>query len=332
MGDDPLKVHLVWAGRRFPYYCRLAVESALVSNPSAEIHLHLIGVDLNDAHLARVVTRPGVWAHQASMPELFRGCPGGPGRYLDLLSRVPGGSPAAVSNLVRLAVLHREGGVYIDTDVVVVARLDDPAVTGSYVGAEWVWAANRARINSGLGVAGWLGAVPWAASCVAARWDSRLTRGRLRFGDPMASTQWHRLQVNNAVMGAPAGSAFVELALERALITDPSIRFALGPHLLDDVAQAEPETVTVHPPSRFYAISPGQSYRFFEDEAARLPADAQTIHYVASNHRRLLAELEHDRRLRDGKAPFWRAAREVTTALARSDERAPTRPREPASS
>lgn len=310
-----LRVHFVWMGNRFPYHARLAVESALVAMPDAEIDIHLVGRVPPDIHLASVAGSRRVHLRHERLDELFRSCPGGPGRYLRLADAIPGRSPAAISNLVRLAVLHRDGGVYLDTDVVVLAPLEDPSSTGDYLGVEQVWAANRRRVSGGLGVMGGFRAAPWAVSWAAHRVGCRLTRGRL--GRPLdrRPPRWARLQANNAVLGASARSEFVALALTRALAIDASTRFALGPSLLDDVLGEAPDLVRALPPSRFYALPPGQSYRCFEDEHVQLPPDAQVLHYVASNHRRLLAGLDiDDPRFGSGRAPFWRFARTVREA------------------
>ena len=66
------------------------------------------------------------------------------------------------------------------------------------------------------------------------------------------------------------------------------------------------------PPSRFYAVPPGQSFRFFDDYRLRLPQDAQVMHYVASNHRDVLEALDvDDPRFDDGQGVFWTEARRV---------------------
>ncbi len=320
-------VHFVWMGRRFPYHCRLAVESALDAMPAAEVVVHLIGERPNDPHLEAVGTHDRVRVRSEKHDELLEACPGGAGPYLDLLSRLPAGSPAAISNLARLAILFRDGGVYLDTDVVVLAPVDDPDEIGAYLGVERVWADNRSRVSNGLGVAGAIRATPWAASWVSNRVSCRLSRGRFVRDTYRRPPRWSRLQANNAVLGAPIGSDFAAAALQRALEVDPSARFALGPSLVDDVRRESPEVVRTLPPERFYAVPPGQSYRCFEDVHIDLPAEAQVLHYVASNHKRLLRELDIDHpRFETGRAPFWQRSRVVRRRMA---ELAPAGPGNP---
>lgn len=221
-----------------------------------------------------------------------------------------------MSNLARLAILLRDGGVYLDTDVVVIQPLDDPDEIGAFVGMEQVWAGNRPRVSGGLGVVGAARAAPWAASWLVNRVSCRLTNGRFVRDQDVSPPRWSRMQANNAVLGAPAGSEFISRTLERALSVDPSARFALGPSLLDDMCRDEPNLVRVMPPSRYYPIPPGQSYRCFEDAYFPLPPDTQVLHYVASNHKRLLSGLDiDDPRFDTRQAPFWQRAREVREAM-----------------
>ena len=312
--DGPLRLHFVWTGARFPYHCRLAVESALVSMPSAHVYVHLIGPLPEGPHLRAIAAHDGVVLRQIRTEEAFEHAPFGAAPYRTMLDRLPG--PAALSNLVRLAVLHDFGGVYLDTDVLVLRGLHDPRRHGAYVGQEWVWCSNRARIEGTWTLRERAAAIPWAVHHGLVHLDAAFAGGRAGVADRIDPTRFHRLQANNAVIGAPPGAAAIEAALAAALEVDPTKRFALGPSLLDDVARAVPRSIHLLPPSRFYAVPPGQSIRFFHDRHLRLPADAQVMHYVASNHRRLLTHLDIDdpRFARDG-APFWRRAAEVRAAI-----------------
>lgn len=316
---------MVWIGDRLPWFARLAVESAIVAMPSTTVTLHSVITHPEGRHVRALERFPQFERRVWPLRSIFERCPGGAEPWLALLERTSG-APAAVSNLVRLAVLERFGGVYLDTDTIVVAPLDDPDLVGPYVGTELVWECNRRRVNGEMRVRDVVGAAPWAVS----RWiqfaDARLVGGRLGLAD-----RWHpglRLQVNNAVIGAPAHSPFLVDALRRAeRVEQPAARFALGPSLLDDAARERPDLVTMLDPARFYAIPPGQSRRWFDDVTLRLPEQAQVIHYVASNHAELLDSLETDARLRTHPAVFWREARRV---LAAADRLAPPRQPRPA--
>jgi hypothetical protein len=79
--------------------------------------------------------------------------------------------------------------------------------------------------------------------------------------------------------------------LENAQTVNPTIRFSLGPSLLTSVVKQEPYLAQVHEPDSFYAVPPGQSYRFFTDKNLVLPEESYLIHYVSSNHGELLNSL-----------------------------------------
>lgn len=306
-------IHFVWQSDHFPYYCRLAVESAVAAMPDTPITIHLLSRVRHDRHLRVVASEPTVSVSSVSLEDIFEPCPGGSGRYLAVVRRLS--SPAALSNLVRLAILHHRGGVYLDTDLIVLRSLHDPDDHGAYVGHEWVWGANRARVEGRWRLAARSTTVPWVLRYGAVRLDTAVTGGRLGLAETLDRARHHRLQVNNAVIGAPRRAAFVEAALATALEVDPTRRFALGPSLLDDIARALPRSVHVLPPSRFYPVAPGESFRCFGDVTLRLPSDAMVLHYVASNHRRLLERLDaDDPRFDTASGPFWSLAREVRIA------------------
>lgn len=309
--------HFVWTGRCFPYHCRLAVESAIVAMPDSSVRLHVIGEFPDTDDFRAVAAQQRVVVERCEMDDVLDDLPVGRRTYLDVLRRIPPAAASAISNLVRLAVLYRHGGIYLDTDVIVIRGLHDPDLRGAFVGVEQVWALNRRRIERGISPTVAVCSIPWAARKALTRLDSKVAHGHWRYADRLgASSAASRLQVNNAVIGAPAGSPFIELALRRAVGVDPCRRFALGPHLLDDVANEAPRSVHLVPPSRFYAIPPGQSHRCFDDRHVELPVDAQVIHYVQSNHRALLAELaEDDSRFTPDGAPFWRLGHRVQCAM-----------------
>ncbi len=315
MASPSPRLHLVWIGDHLPWFARLAVESAIVAMPSSTVTLHTVVEHPEGRHL-RALERFDQFEHRSwPLRAVFGRCPGGADRLLDVLGRTDG-TPAAVSNLVRLALLDRFGGIYLDTNAVVVAPLDDPDRAGPYVGVELVWACNRRRVGGELGVRDVVGAAPWAVSRGVQLADVHLAGGRLRLAE-----RWRpglRPQANNAVMGSPAHSPFLAELLHRAgSVRRPAARFALGPSLLDDAVRERPDLVTSVGPSRFYAIPPGQSRRWFDDVTFELPEDAQVMHYVASNHREMLATIETDPRLGHHPATFWREARRVMAASAR---------------
>src|SRR5262245_41604269 len=102
--------------------------------PDAQIAVHVVGSPPRSAEFDRVSLLPNVSIRDADLTAVFATSPGGPSTYAELFGRLRDGSPAALSNLVRLGILHRHGGVYLDTDTIVVRRLHDPLEHGPFVG------------------------------------------------------------------------------------------------------------------------------------------------------------------------------------------------------
>lgn len=306
------RLHFVWMGR-LPYFARLAIESAATVMPDAEITLHVHGGIHRNVHLDRLKRTTSVTIDEIRVPELFEHCSAGADPYVRLIAGLT--SPAAISNLLRLAIVHREGGVYLDTDILMIRPVHDPADHGAFVGREWVWEQNQRRVAGRHTVRDRLDVAAWATDWALRRLDARIAQGGWGIACRPPAPRRSRLQVNNAVIGAQPGSRFIERALDAALDVDPTVRFALGPTLLDTVCAAGPRDVQVLPPSRFYAVPPAHSFRYFEDASLELPCDAQILHVVASNHRRLLSRLdERDPRFERCAAPYWRHGRSVRAA------------------
>jgi hypothetical protein len=295
----------------------LAVESAICADPAAVITIHVLGSLPCSDDFAATIELPGVAFERIDINVLFDFTEAGATAYRRLLASIPARSPAAVSNLVRYAILYRFGGVYLDFDVIVLRPVSDPQVIGAFVGIEQVWRHNERRVTQGLSAATLPSSAGWGLVWAVRRADSKLTGGRLRLADRSRDLDrsWTTMKMNNAVIGAPPMSPFIGQLLDRALDVNPTTRFALGPTLVDYVARARRD-VTILPRSRFYAVPPSESYRFFEDRTLRLPAESQLIHYVSSNHRALLSTITHDDTRFDHRPElFWLLGRRVRAQL-----------------
>jgi hypothetical protein len=196
-------------------------------------------------------------------------------------------SPAARSNLLRLAALWRLGGIYLDTDTVVLRALDDLRREAGFCGAEpvstpgTVW---RSRHPLRWMWAGVLHAL--RAGCVrhprGPRWFRRL--------GPL----YHHV-VSNAVLGATARHPVVGEALRLATRLPPAEqrrRYALGVHLLQRLLDpgGRPD-FRVLPPPWFYPLGPEVAAHWFRPGSARhLPQwvgpQTRVVHWYQSSARR----------------------------------------------
>jgi hypothetical protein len=287
----PPRYLFVWTGREFPYFARLAVESALLADPEAAIELHLFGPRPDGArHLAALAAHPRVELVPVDLDRVFVGLGVDDRRLRDAYQRCPG--PSARSNLIRYAVLARRGGIYLDTDVLVARSLADLRVHQAFAGQEQVLSIDAARV-AGRWSATMVGpGLAWAAAWGLRRLDAELGyRGLERLARPL-DRHWQVTQLNNAVLGAAPGASFPRRLLARAIEVDPTVRYRLGPTLISEVVAAGQDDVTVLPPAAFYAVPPSYSFQFFTGGARPLDPAIRVLHVVASNHGRRLAELD----------------------------------------
>jgi Glycosyltransferase sugar-binding region containing DXD motif len=313
----PDRFVFVWSGPDFPYYARLAVESALIAEPDCEVEIHLLDLrPPRGVHFLQVASYDRVSIAHVNADELFAGLDAPAARYSALYDRIPPERRSARSNLVRYAVLHRRGGVYLDFDVIVHRDLAELRAGADFIGAERVWVVDQPRVSGRREL--WM--VPptmaWATAYALRRAQARLGVAASPV-EPLAPIHrsWSAIQANNAVIGARAGSPFLRRVLAAALEVDPSVRYALGPALVDQVARQSPDLVSVLPPAVFYCVPPSHSFRFFSGPSFDLPEESRLIHFVHSNHRRLLARIDAAEALRRrGRSTFFRLAAPVVEA------------------
>ena len=213
-----------------------------------------------------------------------------------MLQGVSAGYPAGRSNILRYLILYREGGIYLDFDTLTVKDyrplLAHPGIhrrgirlqTRRRPGGRQIHARHRP-----LGIL-------FGLSYYLSLWNCRF------LGDSSAVNALNRLlmrawsvdKLNNAVLGCEAGNAFFGRALALVPETDPRIRYALGPILMNrtwnEGGEAR-EAMRRLPRSHFYFIPPSQTFRFFYGPSPALPGDAYTLHWCSSNHKDLAAGL-----------------------------------------
>ncbi len=305
----------VWSGESFGLSNRLAIESVLRHHPWSTIEIHLEGPEPITLDFLLTRQLANVEIHNIDVAKLFHACDSDISKSSDLLTvwqRIPRTALSARSNLLRYALLHLRGGIYLDFDILVRRPLDDILKSShSQVGAEFVWKLDEKRVQQGLTMQDWpmtsLWAVNWWLNKVFCTFTGR-------YSPP------HKVQelvdrnvliraLNNAVIASQSHSDLTTALLENAQKVDPTVRFSLGPSLLSTVVEQEPYLAHVHQPNAFFAVPPGQSYRFFIDECLQLPDESFLIHYVSSNHGELLSTLTpesiHSNR---SQAVFWKMA------------------------
>ena len=291
----PDRLLLVWTGQRFPYFCRLAIESALLAEPTARIEIHVFGASPAGAeHFEHVARYERVSARTVDMDACFAGLDAPASAYQRLLGAIAPTAYSARSNLVRYGLLHARGGVYLDFDILMTGSLTEHRRAEAFIGRELVWKHDEERVHGRWSLPVVATGLAWAASYGLRRLDAHVLGGRQVF-EPIArvcEAMWSTENLNNAVIGSVKGGSFIRRVLASALDQDPRVRYELGPTLVTRVAREDASDVTLLEPAVCYAVPPSASFRFFFGRPFALPPEARLIHFVSSNHRKLLETLD----------------------------------------
>ncbi|MCB9496563.1 MAG: hypothetical protein H6686_06725 [Fibrobacteria bacterium] len=298
----PHTIHFVWSGERFPWAFSLAVRSAIRLHPGWRVVVHT-GVEprnspgWDDVRALAEIRPIDPEAVLGALPEVG-------GRLVELHRAIAPRYHAGRSNLVRLAVLSTEGGWYLDFDTLTIASLEDLSERCSaVVGEEWVWAHDEERVAKGYNWTMVPSTVAFGASWVLARLglppDSR--------SESFLRGIWGRRELNNAVLACEPGHAWVGRLLDLATRQDPSVRFGLGPALVN-LAWRSPEGAPLPTrlgPEAFYQFPPSQTNRYFRSSV--LPEGARILHWCSSNHRDEVSRMDAAWIRRHSRSSPWAA-------------------------
>lgn len=245
------KAHFIWLGPVLPDLAWLAIRSAIANGGFDSVTLWTADPALAaTGKVAALVARHGVTVVGfANCPEL--GKEGHVARRLDQLMALVR-QPAAKADLWRLRVIWAVGGVYLDSDAIVLRDFGPLLVNAAFVGKEHV-CLPASLYRSGTPLK-WAKAV----ALLALRHSLTLRRGAgKRFGHV---ARLFDQSCNNAVFGAQANSACVMQLLQRAAALPDSQAlqlYELGPRLWEaQTANQSSAACTVLPPQAFYPLGP----------------------------------------------------------------------------
>jgi mannosyltransferase OCH1-like enzyme len=251
----PLVAHFIWLGAELPYTHVLSIRSACRRGGFDEVVLHHERA-LTRSHAFRSVSQdPRVRCREITN-ELFTPCPDG-----DALRALYGAldKPAARANILRIAILYAEGGVYLDTDTVTI-RSFAPLCSRheAFCGAEHIVypASVKASRN------------PLVRGAAALRSGLRSVFSNVPGGYRAfrAVSGIYPRAVNNAVLGAAPAHPLLTAMMKEMLATPEaqrSARYALGTHLLQRMVARHPNDIHVCPPDFFYPLGPEISVHWF---------------------------------------------------------------------
>jgi hypothetical protein len=297
----PARVHFCWIGSSLPWAYVFAILSAAARSGLAEVVLHHTDTLKDGPELNALKQAPGVLLDRidaiACLIDVGRSLGIGDG-----LAAIYSGldSPVKRTDILRAAILYRQGGIYLDLDTVTTASLRPLLGAVQFVGCEYIVWPHFVR-----------------ASRSPVLWARALTLDLLRKVLRRTSGGWKRFRwverlyyrgVNNAVMGAEPNARLFEDYL-RAMLAVPPERlkdaYALGPDLLQEVVARYPhDDLTVHDPRVFYPLPPEISEHWFR--AGRdirldtvLSAETRVVHWYASVRTKSLVALIDPHYVRD---------------------------------
>lgn len=279
----PLRAHFIWLGAELPWVHVLAIRSAAERGGFERVVLHH-DEDLSGApHYGALRAIANFELRRLDVQALFEGCRPFAQALGPIYERLP--RPPIRKDLVRVAILYTEGGVYLDLDTVTVRSLAPLcADTDAFCGEERIVFPGSVRHSRNPlvqlvallrnGMRDVLGYVPngWAAFRAIERFYPRA--------------------VNGAVLASAPGGAFVTRALERIVELPPEVQIrtcGIGPHLLQELAtKFEPPDLTVHAPPVFYPLGPEVSRHWFYVRGHRgrlqevLLPETRVVHWYGS--------------------------------------------------
>jgi hypothetical protein len=275
----PKVAHFIWLGPGLLWVHRLALRSAAKHGGFERVILHHDGALSSDDVAADLTEAPSVELRSIDPIGLVEAAGGGPlvecYRALD--------APAARANLLRMAVLAGEGGVYLDADTVTLQSFGDLAAAGG------VFCGEERLIFPGAQSSGLARLRPSALARMALRDVFRRLPGGYRGFRHVE--RFYPTAVNNAVLGAEAGHPLIVELLARAArlpFSRRTVRYALGTHLLQEVvADYGGADLHVLEPDAFFPLGPEISEHWFR-ERARVELDdvlgprTLLVHWYAS--------------------------------------------------
>jgi hypothetical protein len=282
----PKIAHFCWIGSRLPWAYAFAVLSAAARGGMDEVILHHTDELENGPVLRALRQTPGTRLSRTDP----RACLASVQATLGLAERLTGlydrlSSPVMRADLLRAAILHSQGGVYLDLDTLTVAPLQPLLGVPQFIGLEYIVWPHWVRSSRSPLV-----------------WARHLTLDVMRKAMRRAPQGWRVFRlvqelyfrgVNNAVMGGVPGAPLFEVYL-RAMAALPPARlvepYALGPDLLQEILDRDPPPgLTIHAPEVFYPLPPEISEHWFrpcpDAEAvlgAVLSPDTRVVHWYAS--------------------------------------------------
>ena len=284
----PNRLIFIWFGKSFPLTNQIAVKSAVrMCNPEEVMLIH-DGLSAEDDAVHDLTENYRVVLKEAT-EDWFDNLPEGGEVARSLFKNLS--SPVSRSNILRLAVLWKLGGIYLDMDTITIRSLDPLRSHEGFCGCETV--AVPGYMYKNLNPLKWV----WTGFKVGFRNICRYLPKGYAFFKMMES--FYDQSVNNAVLGSMAKNPF----LEQAFLTIKEIpelaqgkRYRLGTHLLQELTKNKSsENMHVFDRSYFYPLGPEISVFWFRKNSARycdklIDDRTHVIHWYSSVQKKFMKQ------------------------------------------
>jgi hypothetical protein len=294
----PSIAHFVWYGSRLPYLHALAIRSAATHGGFESVRLHHADPLDDLPHVVALRELPNfelvglddlALCEEVAGPQLAQVC-------------AALKSPVARANVVRAALVFRDGGVYLDMDTLTIRSFDTVRATApAVIGLERI-------VFPGHVVDSWDPRIKAKAYLMTALRDvyRRVPHGYRYFR--RIEPHYH-LAVNNAIIGGVPGHALWRACLE-AMTSLPRGQwhrsYALGTRLVQATCAAyEGADFHAFPPPVFYPLPPEISAHWFRyyrsgvDAMEVIDPTTRCIHWYASvRTKKVVATMTSEERIR----------------------------------
>jgi len=282
----PNRIFFIWLGKNFPWSAGIAALSALRVQKPEEVAVYS-DVELQGEGFDLLKNEKGI-AFKIIDSSVFKDL-GDDGICEELCNKVK--SPASKANLLRLALLYKHGGIYLDTDTIFVKPIDDLLKFKGFCGTETVALPRElfksinpfAYLVCGLRFA-------WRFFCTYCPSGEQIFRKTEKFFSQSA---------NNAVLASEAKNPIIANAFKEINLMKESTRlrrYRLGTHLLQSITRNKSsEFMEVLPSCYFYPLGPEICRHYFLDGSGKrlakmLLPETRIVHWYNSVEHRFLSE------------------------------------------
>lgn len=281
----PSHAHFIWFGSKLPLIYILGVKSAILNGNFSKVTLHHFEPFLNDDEIKEHLVKYKEFDLKLISISYFDALGHSLGNplkkiYSDLKS------VTAKSNILRIVILKLEGGVYLDTDILILKSFDKVIKnTDFFLGEEYITKPYKFIKSSKP-----INRIKVFFNKLLRSYFSYSRYGWRGFFEYEKKHLYNA--VNNALFGSVQNHSFLDMLLEEIIHLKSSEyhkRFRLGVHLFQDmVDKCSTQNIKVYASATFYPLGPVISKHYFKPDSCHyleeiISQETLCIHWYASN-------------------------------------------------